>query len=139
MSSNLNLFYLLLTRKRLHPHQILCPPQKTHINFNHVRSTESFELAEEQVGLLLDCSKSDSSRLTTHNQARSVKERGQTTEIDRQRIWTALELGHSVRHISEKMGFSQKQIDYVKKMELLHDTMNVVGCLKYLTRKRDKW
>ena len=109
------MFYFLLTDNRLHPPQILCPPQNTLIDFNHVRSTESFELAEEQVGLLLDCSKSDSSRLTTHNQARSVKERRQITKIDRQRIRTALELGYSVRHISEKMGFSQKQIYYVKK------------------------
>ncbi|RKF61340.1 hypothetical protein GcM3_157009, partial [Golovinomyces cichoracearum] len=85
----------------LFPLQNVYQTQRIPGNVNDVRSTEPFEWAE---GL----------RQTTHTQARPIKEKRQTTEIDRQRIRTALDLGHSVGHISEKMGFSRRQIYYVK-------------------------
>ena len=84
-------------------------------NINDVRPTEHFEGPEDKsVCLLLSCSKSNSLSQIKHFQARTIKERRQTTEFDRQRIRTALDLGHSIGHISEKMGLSRRQIYYVK-------------------------
>ncbi|RKF81129.1 hypothetical protein GcC1_029032, partial [Golovinomyces cichoracearum] len=62
------------------PLQNVYQTQRIPGNINDVRSTEPFEWAEGQ---------------TTYTQDRPTKEKRQTTEIDRQRIRTALDLGHS--------------------------------------------
>lgn len=88
--------------------------------------------------LFLTYSKSDRSRQALPTEARSVKERRQTTEIDRQRICTALDLGIPLPKSINKWVLVESKYIMRWNMEPRHHLINMDASLKCSIRKQDR-